>query len=143
MEKHHMDRQEFLLTIWKKLIKPVLLVAVLWCFISFLYTMFVEFRFAKLLVTLIVGLGLLFTLAYFVSHIFEPFLKRIYLSLPKPVKTFLKLLTDLLNFVAPVIFGAIIYHFWYKDWKSSAVILSVFLVSRIIEQNKNKRTEQN
>ena len=138
-----MDRQTFLITLWNKAFKPVLLILVLFCCASFFYNMFVEFRFAKLLVALIIILGLLFTLAYLISHVFEPFLKRIYLSLPQPIKTFLKLLTDLLNFIAPVIYGAIIYHFWYKDWKSSAVILAVFLVSRIIEQNNNKRVEQN
>ncbi len=138
-----MDRKEFLITVWKKGIKPILIIGVIFFCSKFLYNIFAESGTERFVTILIVGLGLLMLTAHLIGHLFNTVTEKLKTLLPEQVKIWFRVIDRFLNYISPIILGAIIYHFWKEDWISAMIVLGIILIQRIqviIKEEKQPTT---
>jgi hypothetical protein len=110
-----MYRKEFLKTIWKKGIKPTLLIVVIYFCVKFLINVFRDNETERFIIILALELGILFAIIYLIGFIFSSIISKINSKLPDSVKPWLKKITKVLNYIEPIISGIIFYQFWKKD----------------------------
>lgn len=127
-----MDRKAFLITVWKKGLKPLLLIAVIFFCLKFMYNVFMESGTERFLTLLILGFAVLWITADLLGRMFKSARTKMKTRLPESTKHWIRIMGKFLNYVAPLILGMIIYHFWQEDWKAAAFVLSILLMERII-----------
>lgn len=128
-----MTRKEFLCTIWNKGFKPILFLAVIYFCTRFIFNIFFEKGPERFITILILGLGLLFIMVSLIGIVFSSMLSKVKSSLPEPVKFWIKIVGRILNHIAPIIFGIILYHFWQKDWKTASFVIGGLLIQKVLE----------
>ena len=135
----NMNRKEFLLTLWAKGIKPVLTVIVIFFCGKFLYNVFDEDGTERAFVIATIELGLLILTLYLVGQLFKSLKEKINSLLPESIKFWLKVANKTLNYISPIILGAVIYHFWKDDWFVAAFVMGVLLIEKISDIIKEER----
>lgn len=135
-----MNRKEFLINVWRKGIKPILIFGVIFFCGNFLYHVIAESGTERFLTILTIGLGLLILTTYLIGQLFKSLTVKINAILPEPVKLWLRIIGNILNYLSPLILGIIIYHFWKEDWIMAAIVLGALLIQRIGEIIKEKKT---
>jgi hypothetical protein len=128
-----MYRKEFLKTIWRKGIKPTLLIVVIYFCVKFLINVFQDNETERFIIILALELGILFAIIYLIGFIFSSIISKINSKLPDSVKPWLKKITKVLNYIEPIISGIIFYQFWKKDWITAALLIGIILILRITE----------
>ena len=136
-----MDRKEFLITVWKKGIKPILIIGVIFFCVKFLYNIITENGPERFATILILGFGLLILTLSLVGLLFETLTKKVKSILPHSIKLWFRIIGKFLNYISPIVLGMIIYHFWKDDRKTAAVILGVILIQRIQEIIKEEKLD--
>jgi hypothetical protein len=134
-----MDRKEFIITVWKKGIKPLLLIGIIFLCGKFLYNVFAESGAERSITILIIGLGLLILTLYFIGLFFKSLTKKLNSILPEPIKLWIRIVGNFLNEIALIIIGMILYHFGKEDWGAVTIFLGVFLIRRILEIIKEEK----
>lgn len=134
-----MDRKEFLITVWKKGVKPILLIIIIFFCGKFLYNVFSESGSERFLTILIIGFGLLMLIAYLIGQLFKSLTKKLNSILPEMVKLWIRVIGKFLDYISPIILGMIIYHFWKEDWVIAAIVLGILLIQRIVEIFKEEK----
>ena len=84
-------------------------------------------------------IGLVILTAHLMKILFNSFTKKLNSILPESIKFWLRILSKILNYISPVIFGIIIYHFWNENSIKTVIILSLLLVYKIGEIIKEEK----
>ncbi|KQC32660.1 hypothetical protein AAU57_04480 [Nonlabens sp. YIK11] len=134
-----MDRKEFLITVWKQGIKPILIIGVIFFCGKFIYNIFAESGTERFVTILIIGFGLLMLTAHLIGYFFNSLTEKLKTIFPEKVKIWLGVINRLLDYISPIILGVIIYHFWKEDWITAAIVLGVLLIQRIGEIIKEEK----
>lgn len=134
-----MDRKEFLKTVWEKALRPILLIAIIFYCVKFLYNVFIESGTARFVTILILGFGILLLTAFLLGQVFKSMVTRINAALPESIKLGTRIIGKFLNYISPIILGMIVYHFWQEDWKIAALVLSALLIQRFTEIIKEEK----
>lgn len=147
-----MDRKEFLITVWKKGLKPVLsailLIGTIYFCFSFLQNTFNENGIERFITLSIFGLVLFFATISLILLLLSSIISKIYLRIPERARLWIRIGSKLLSYIAPVIFGAVLYRFWQKDWMSASVFIILLLIqsfAKIVEEQKpaSDKTQKN
>lgn len=138
-----MDRKTFLITVWKKALKPLLLIAVIFFCLKFMYNIFMESGTERFLTILILSFAVLWISAHSLGQIFKAARTKIYARLSASTKRWISIIGKFLNYVAPLILGMIVYHFWQEDWKAAVFVLGLVLIERITLIIKEKKQAAN
>ena len=128
-----MNRKEFLISIWKNGLKPILFVATIYFCLKFLYNTFAENGTERFLTILIFDLGLLLITLELIGFAFSSIIKKIYSTLSDSLKLWLRIARKTFNYIAPIVLGAIVYNLWEKDWFIAAFFIGFLLIQRIAE----------
>ncbi|WP_336127155.1 hypothetical protein [Mesoflavibacter sp. CH_XMU1422-2] len=141
-----MNRREFfikvwntLISIWKKWIRPILLIGIIFLFVKFIFKAIVENGSERVVVIVAFVIGLVILTAHLMKIFFNSFTKKLNSILPESIKFWLRILSKILNYISPVIFGIIIYHFWNENSIKTVIILSLLLVYKIGEIIKEEK----
>ena len=141
-----MNRRDFfikvwntLISIWKKWIRPILLIGIIFLCIKFIFNAIVENKSERVVVIVAFVFGLVILTAHFTKMFFNSFTKKLNSILPESIKLWLRILSKILNYISPVIFGIIIYHFWNENSIKTVIILSLLLVHKIGEIIKEEK----
>jgi hypothetical protein len=134
-----MDRKEFLLVVWKKGIKPTLLIVTIFFCVRFLYKDLTEGGTIRFLTALIIGFGLLTLIGSLVLLLFHSLTEKLNTFLPEPVKLRIRVIRKLLNYFTPIVLGIMIYHFWKEDWLMTATMFGVLLIQKTVELIKEEK----
>lgn len=128
-----MNRQEFLQTIWKKVLQPLamLLGVIIAC--TFFINIFHENGSERLLILLILSFIVLLLSAHLLGVLLQKLFNGIYQALTPSMKRFLFGIGKTLNFLAPLAFGFLIYQLWLKDWVVTAFFFGYLLIQKIVE----------
>jgi predicted PurR-regulated permease PerM len=129
-----MDRKQFLQIVWNKGIKPLLLVIVIYYCVSFLVNIFAQDGPERMLTVGFLSLCLLFAVTWLVAIIFNK---------PASMKRGLSLFGKIINYAVPFLLGAMLYHFWQKDWKTVSVVIAILLVQQVVRLVKEEKSEVN
>lgn len=134
-----MDRKEFMITVWKKGIIPVILLGLIFLCGKFLFNAFAESGIERIVMIFVLGLGVLMPTAYLIELVFKSWTSKLYAILPESFKFWVRVFQKIMKYIAPIILGMIIYHFWLEDWLSAAVILGVVLIQIIADIIRQER----
>lgn len=99
-----MNRKEFIITGWKKIIIPILVIGIIFFCIQFIYNVFITSGTERFLTVLVIGFGLLMLIAYLIGNLFKSLSEKINAILPEPVKLWLRIINKFLNYLSPIIF---------------------------------------
>ncbi|MFY0603951.1 MAG: hypothetical protein JXQ93_08365 [Flavobacteriaceae bacterium] len=136
-----MTRKEFLVTIWKKAIRPVILVVSLYYSFLFLQNILANennqrFIFFVIIIIISVNIAL-----YLIQFLLAKTVTYFSNNLPKPAISLLKIIGEIITYLTPVAFAFLIYYAWSKDETLAFIILCFILISeirRIILENKKR-----
>lgn len=128
-----MDRKQFIWTIWRKGLRPILLIAILFFCLKFLYNVFTESGVERFAIILLLGLGVLYAIVYLMGQALKSIFTKINLMLPEGIKFWLGIMSKIFDYAAPIIAGMLLYHFWRENWKTAATMIGVLLIQRIRE----------
>jgi uncharacterized membrane protein YhdT len=145
-----MNRKEFfikvwngLISIWKKWIKPILLIGIIFFCIKFILKAIVENGSERVVVIVAFAIGLVVLTAHFIKIFFNSVTEKLNSILPESIKLWLRIISKTLNYISPVIFGIIIYHFWNEKSITAVIVLSLLLVHKIGEIIKEEKLNLN
>ena len=128
-----MDRKEFFQLLWKKRIKPLILIAGLIFATLFFINVFRENGTERFAVILLLAIGILILLANLIGSIFEKTLSYINSKLSPSIKNLLKIAGKILDYLTPIIFGIVLYHMWMKDWIFTSLFFGFIIIKHIIQ----------
>ena len=134
-----MNRKDFLISVWRKGIKPILLVGIIFFCVNFIFNVFNESGTERFATILILGFGLLILSIYLTNLFFTSLSEKINSLLPEQVKLWIRVIGKIIDYISPIILGLMIYHFWKKDWVIPAIVLGVLLLERIAEIIKDEK----
>jgi len=141
-----MDRKEFLLNLWRKWLKPILMIISVIICVIFVYRVFSENGSQRKISLLVVGIGAVMLIAQMFQTVFEKFITKIKQKLSPSVRYWMSICLMVIDYVAPIILGMMAYHFWKVDWFLTASVLTILIVNqvfKIIKENKVSRAETN
>jgi hypothetical protein len=124
-----MDRKEFLFTIWKKGLKPIILVLAIYFCISFIYQLFAE-GISWNVMLLILSLAVLILFIELLVNLFSKIITNISARLPQKLMNWISLS---IKYFSAIVLALVIYLAWQKDWVGTAIIIGVLLIQKIIE----------
>ena len=128
-----MNRQEFLQTIWKKVLKPFFLMIGIFIACIFLLNVFRENGTERKLIILLVLFVVLLLMIQILGTFLQKLFLGIYQSLTPTMKQFLNGIGKTLNFLAPIAFGLLIYQLWLKDWVVTAFFFAYLLIQKMVD----------
>lgn len=138
-----MERKEFLMIIWNKIFRPLIIIFTLYYCLSFVYNIFKYNGAERKLTFILLGIALLISLLYFAGKLFIFIVHRININLPPTVKKILNVIIQLLNYSMPLAIGALIYNLWISDWVYGAFFTTYLLIAELREIITNKTTYLN
>ncbi|NOQ76033.1 MAG: hypothetical protein GQ574_28765 [Crocinitomix sp.] len=127
-----MDRYEFLIALWKKGLKPILLVVGIYFCITFIYYLFNEGSMWSLLL-LILSIALFILFIELIGSLFSKIILKISAKTPVTLKIWLRFGLKILNYLSPFILAIIIYQAWQKHWKGTAFVIGILFLQKIID----------
>ena len=137
-----MDRQEFLLILWRKLFKPALiLIVIIYCGL-FLYSAITEKGGARLGLILLTAITLLSVIGALFGYWIDNELPVFWKKLPAPIRKGLTFFGKILNYASVVFFVLTMIQLWRNDWITGAVALAGFTIHRIIHLINSKKGNQ-
>lgn len=135
----HLNRNEFFDELWKKRLKPIVLLVAIILGIFFFVDVFAENGKARFIVLLVLGIGIFFLAMNLIGILFSNVLARIYARLSQQQKNGLKILGKVFSYLTPFVLGAIAYHAWSQDKTFVVVIMGYLIIKQIIEIIKNEK----
>lgn len=134
-----MDRKEFFHVVWKKRIKPLILIAGLIFTVLFFINVFRENGTERFAVILLLAISILILLANIIGSILEKILNYINSRLSPPIKNSLKIVGKIIDYLTPIIFGIVLYHMWMKDWIFTSLFFGFILIKHIFQIIQKER----
>ena len=134
-----MNRKEFIATLWKRTLKPTLLVLCLFFSISFLIDSITHNGEERFVIILLTSLFTTFLLVYLLSELFTELVIKVKKILPPSINYWLTIFSRFISFLAPFITGAVFYHYWQKDWIGAAIVAGVFLIEQLARIIKSQQ----
>jgi hypothetical protein len=138
-----MDRKEFLIQLWKKGIKPLILIVLLYFSIRFIINIFKENSTERLVTILVIGFLVVSIILTLIGILFRTIIEKIHSKLPESVKTLLRITGKIINYLIPFILGIIIYKLWEKDWVMASFYILFFFFEPIRNIIKGERSTKN
>ena len=140
-----MERKEYIITIWKKIIKPILIFVIILYFIKSMYNLLIETGIERHLTIVLLGLILLNIIRYFLSYFYKSLTERIYNIIPENIKFWLQVINKLIIYLSPIIYGMFLYNLWLKDRFLTIMLLVFSLIEEIqdiIKEEKIKKESE-
>ncbi|WP_243472208.1 hypothetical protein [Winogradskyella sp. MH6] len=137
-----MTRKEFLFVIWKKAIRPILFIGVIYFTIDFLYKLYIDE--GEVVSTLIIGvflLLLLYSAVHLLNIVLDYFSVQLKSILPEKVKVWFKFISKLFRFLPPILLGIAIYHLWNKD-RLAVCFMGAYFIYELYRLTKNGREKK-
>ena len=135
-----MNRKEFLITSWKKGLKPLLIVVGIVFCLKFLYEVIAADGMERMILIFLLGYGLFMLGIQLLSILFQSATQRLNTVLPNSLKMGIRVIIKMLDYISPIVLGVILHQFWKEDWITASIVMAVLLVFRIAELIKEERS---
>ena len=134
-----MDRKEFIITIWGKVLKPIILTYLLVFCVNFLIDALTFNGPERLIIILSVSMTITLGIAYLVRTLLQKQLDKSFNKLPSKTKQTLNIIVKISDYIAPIILGVTLYHFYNQDQKLAALIILFVLSERVVNIIKKEK----
>ena len=126
-----MDRKDFVIIVWKKGIKPILFLGVIFFCIKFLINLLTKNGPERFFTIGIIGIIIIYTVIYFLGILFKRATDYLFFKLSDSVKLWFRVISKTFDYITPILLGVLIYHFWKEDWIGVSIIIGIVLIERI------------
>jgi hypothetical protein len=137
-----MNRKDFLIQLWKRLFRPLIVLAVIYFSVEFLVAVFSENGTGRFVTVVILSLTLLFTLAYLAGDLLRTIRQRIYAGLSDKTRSRLQLMGKITDYLAVLILGAVLYKFWTIDAVLATILILLLLIDRVTHMVREEKLRQ-
>lgn len=134
-----MDRNTFFKVIWKKGIKPLILISGLIFIVLFVVNVFQENGKERFIVLFVLAIGVFFLLANLIGLLTLNVMSYVYSKLPMKLKAFLTIFGKVMDYLSPIIFGMIVYHMWIKDWIFTSLFFGFTIFGHVVQIIQKER----
>ena len=134
-----MDRKEFLRTIWKKGIRPLILFVFLFFCFRFIFKALSENGTERTLTLVILFLALFFGIVYFAGLYLSKLMKYIDSKLSDNVRLILRIINRIIEYLTPMVLGVVVYKFWLVNRTVALAFIGFFLIEKIFELVKKEK----
>ncbi|WP_348717684.1 hypothetical protein [Tenacibaculum sp. 190130A14a] len=134
-----MNRKEFLIIVWKKILKPLIIVGILFFCGKISYSIFSNDKIKQFILLIIIGIGLLILISHLIEKLFNLLSENLSKAIPDTIKPSLRIIGKLFSYILPILLGMIIYHFGKEDWVTSSLILGALLIEKLKEIIKEEK----
>mgnify|MGYP000968401080 CR=1 FL=1 len=126
-----MTRSEFLLHLWKRILKPIILAVVIYYVIQLLYALLSENGPGRLLITIALFLALALFVLELATIFFAHLKKRLYEPLPESVKRIIRMIMTINHYL---FLGVLLVIIWYSLADKS--ITEILFLSLVLTADK-------
>jgi len=139
-----LTRKDFLFDIWKKYLRPILFIFIMFFCVKSLIDLFIKNNFSDFLTvgSIVTILLLIYVSTYFLNLLIKSFGKKVTSKLPDSIKSLFRVINKITTFIQPFIIGALIYHFWYVDKTMAVVLIFIVLSEKISYFIKSERQNE-
>ncbi|WP_207432570.1 hypothetical protein [Sabulibacter ruber] len=138
-----MSRKEFLEIIWRKCVKPLVLLTLLASSVQFFVNVFKEEGSERVIILFLLGIAIFFLLVLMASLA----IGGIFLSLGKVIppsgRFWIKMAFKFASYMIPIFTGALAYHFWVSGYKVPVILLGILIIEQFSRMIKQERTKYN
>jgi hypothetical protein len=137
-----MDRREFTIQLWKRIVRPLIAVIVLFLCLRFLVPAVRENR--EILIIITLGVIALAAVLYLLGIVLRKLIEKINSALPNRVKFVLRVAGKTLEFLLLPALGIVLYRAWQEDkyWAALWVVILMFdRIGTIIKEEKSKKLD--
>ncbi|MES2618767.1 MAG: hypothetical protein V4613_12870 [Bacteroidota bacterium] len=135
-----MNRKDFLGILWRKAIKPVLILIAVYLIVKFILAVFLEDSSERAIVEISVFFLAIYIGATVAGIILSSLLGLLFSILPPVFKTILRIAVELLFFLIPIAFGVMLFYTWHHDRLIAIAILAYVTISQLYSIIKKEST---
>jgi hypothetical protein len=136
-----MNRNEFLKLVWRRLLRPILLLTVVLYCVRFLLAIFKENGPERMVTMVVLSLTVIFTVVGLIGEWMSKSVDGVYAKLSPSAKANLRMLAKFIDYVSLLIMGAVIYQFWTRDAMIAMILMIIVLVDRVNKILSEERTK--
>ncbi|CAL2078969.1 hypothetical protein [Tenacibaculum sp. 190524A02b] len=139
-----MNRKEFLIAFWGRIIRPLLLLIVVFYIAKFLFFVLKNDGFERSFVYFVVDIFILIHLFRFIFKSLLLLLFKIEIRIPSKLKFYLRIVGKFITPVISMFVGVLLYKMWLKDKMETVmmlVIMGIMNLREIYKEEKKKTRE--
>lgn len=126
-----MTRSDFLLHLWKRILKPIILALVIYYVIQLLYALLSENGPGRLLITIALFLGIVLFVLELMTIFLAHLKKRLYAPLPESLKRIIRMIMTINHYL---FLGVLLVIIWYS--LSNKSITEILFLSLVLTADK-------
>ena len=128
-----MDRKEFIAFCWRKIIKPLIYIIGIFFCINFLINAIRGSGTERLIIIICFGIAVLLATATVLGLLISSLNELIFKRLSNKNKSRLRIMERVLNYLATMAYGGVIYYLYQRNEWNPIIILSVMVIHSIIK----------
>lgn len=128
-----MDRKDFLITLWTKVLKPLIMLGLLIFIVRFLIRIFTQDGTEKFISVIVLGYIILAIVFYLLGLLFQKISNRIKSKMSQTSLDNFRIFEKVLDYIISIALGMVIYYTWERDGVSAVAFFGAFLIMQIRE----------
>lgn len=126
-----MDRKDFLKQLWKRLFKPIIILALIYFSVKFLIAAFHDNGTERFSIIAFFSLTILYFSIYFLGQSIDKLKEKLTTHLSDKAKFRLRIIGKIIDYFAVLLLGVVLYRFWKEDVFLALILTSILIVDRI------------
>lgn len=136
-----MDRKDFLKQLWKRLFKPIIILALIYFSVKFLIAAFHDNGTERFSIIAFFSLTILYFSIYFLGQSIDKLKEKLTTHLSDKAKFRMKIIGKVIDYFAILLLGVVLYEFWKEDVFLASILTAILIVDRIKPLLKKKMTQ--
>lgn len=126
-----MNRADFLIQLWRRLFKPIIILIMIYFSIQFLIAIFRKNGTERLSTIIFLSLIIIYFLIYFLGKLLNKLKEKTISHLSDKAKVRMKIIGKLIDYFAVLLLGIILFKFWKEDIFLASILTAILIVDRI------------
>lgn len=126
-----MDRKDFLKQLWKRLLKPMIILIMIYFSIRFLIAVFRDNGTERFSTILFLSLIVIYFSIYFLGELISKLKVKVTSRLSDKAKFRMKVIGKTIDYLAVLLLGVVLYEFWKEDIFLASILTVILMVDRI------------
>lgn len=126
-----MDRKDFLKQLWKRLLKPMIILIMIYFSIRFLIAVFHDNGTERFSTILFLSLIVIYFSIYFLGELISKLKVKVTSRLSDKAQFRMKVIGRITDYLAVLLLGVVLYEFWKEDIFLASILTVILMVDRI------------
>lgn len=126
-----MNRKDFLKQLWKRLLKPTIILIMIYFSINFLIAAFRDNGTERFSTIVFLSLTIIYFSIYFLGELMNKLKVKVTSYLSDKAKFRMKIIGRTIDYFAVLLLGVVLYEFWKEDIFLASILTVILMVDRI------------